>query len=58
MSGNQINVNAALDYGTKNTYALTVRASDGNSHTADAAVTISLNTSKPYGNLTLTAQAF
>ena len=48
MSGNQINVNAALDYGTKNSYTLTVRATDGASNTGDvdATVTISLNTSK------------
>ena len=48
MSGNQINVNAALDYGTKNSFTLTVRATDGASNTGDvdATVTISLNTSK------------
>ena len=37
----QINVAAALDYGTQSSYSLTVQASDG-TNTADATVTINL----------------
>lgn len=37
----QINVAAALDYGTQSSYSLTVQASDG-TNTADATVTVNL----------------
>ena len=43
MDGSQINTATALNYGTTNTYTLTVQVSDG-TNTADATVTVTLKT--------------